>query len=152
MSSSTVRDPWMLLLLAASVAWLPNLLSAQTCAEVASTTVQMYDCAAVRAQSTDSLLVQVEAAIRDRLADEPLIAFQNARELWASYRFEHCRFAASSAGGGSLGSIIYLSCLATLAAQRVEILAELVCEGGGLTGTCTATDAYRAALLRTMRE
>ena len=120
------------------------------CSSAAPTAEEVNACAGRRARAVDSLRIEVESAIEGELEFERLQEFQRARELWREFRDTQCGFESREAGPNAL--LLYLRCHTGLTAERVERLSALLCEGGGLGGTCPAAEDHRAALRRLLRE
>jgi len=133
------------ILFAALLAASPVALVAQEgCAENAMTTIEMRQCSAWQAAAADSLLLELQRDLLERLPEQR-DALSGVHVLWEDLRTRDCALQASVSDGGfggSIQSVGSLSCIAAYASVRIRRLSILVCEGGGMMGECPESVAY----------
>ena len=105
------------------------------------TTVQMHQCAAWQAAAVDSLLLELERDLLQRLP-ENREELRGVSVAWEDLRTRDCALEASLFDSGSIQPVIHLNCIATYASVRIRRLSILLCEGGGLTGRCPESQVY----------
>lgn len=113
----------------------------------AQTQVEMNYCARVDWEEADQALNTTYKEVRAKLADDDARAklaerdkewvdagptaverLLDAQRAWITFRDAHCEVVSFSARGGSMQSMLYSDCLATLTRQRTKQLESLVGE------------------------
>lgn len=67
---------------------------------------------------------------------------RDLQKTWKQFAKAECAWESRFAQGGSVAPLIYSNCMEKLLMSRIEQLKPLLCEGGGMTGNCTASDKY----------
>ena len=61
---------------------------------------------------------------------------------WMRLMKAECTWESRFAQGGSVAPLIYANCMEKQLAARIDQLKPLLCEGGGMTGSCPASERY----------
>ena len=89
--------------------------------------------------SLDQLLAELGEKFAGTADGDELVAVQ---EQWERYRDLDCDWEARPYAGGSIAPLVHASCLEAHNRARVERLRIFLCDGGGMTGPCEASDKY----------
>jgi uncharacterized protein YecT (DUF1311 family) len=99
-------------------------------------------CFAEHAQRSAALLDTLIAALRAHLDSAQYTELLKVESDWSTYRHDHCTWQARFFEGGSVQPTIYWTCLNDLTWARIRDLAINLCEGNGMTGSCTESERY----------
>ena len=61
---------------------------------------------------------------------------------WKQLVRDECSWEARLGGRGSVAPLVYSSCMERMLKARIGHLKPLLCEGGGMTGSCAASERY----------
>ena len=112
------------------------------CKDGGGTQLEMNICAGRDAERAKGRMKSLLADLGGVLAKERYAELTAMQGEWEALRDKECRWEQGFAEGGSVGPLIFASCITTQTDARIERLKMFLCEGGGLTGPCEASEKY----------
>ncbi len=85
----------------------------------------------------DRLVHELQSAVPKRSLE-----LRETQMKWRSFVKADCSWESKFAEGGSVAPLIYANCMETHYTARINRLKPLLCEGGGMTGKCVASEKY----------
>ena len=102
----------------------------------------MNACFAASAAKSQDLLDKLILEIRPLIEAPRFAQLTSNMKLFAAFRDAHCKWEESASGGGSIGPTTYWICMDDLNWKYISELKLHLCEGEGMTGSCTESQKY----------
>jgi uncharacterized protein YecT (DUF1311 family) len=102
----------------------------------------MNDCFKQEADDADKLLARLMIDLREHLDTTQLENLHIIQEQWIVFRDANCEWTAALFEGASIQPTMFQTCLASHTWARINELKDNLCEGYGMTGSCTESDQY----------
>jgi uncharacterized protein YecT (DUF1311 family) len=102
----------------------------------------MNACYAAEAAHVSAKLDTLVAQLRQRLDTARGKGLMQTEAIWTKYRDATCKWQADMWEGGSIQPTEYALCVIALTWERIGLLKLHLCEGEGMTGPCSESDAY----------
>jgi uncharacterized protein YecT (DUF1311 family) len=98
--------------------------------------------AQTRVGALDRKLDRLVRELRKTTANDTSSELRDLQRRWRRLASDDCSWQSKFAQGGSLAPLVYSSCMETQLGARIQQLKPLLCEGGGMTGSCAASKRY----------
>lgn len=115
------------------------------CEQEQMTQLGMNICARRAMEASQARLDRLLGELGDKYsAPADAEALRAVQEQWVEFRDLDCAWESAPYAGGSIQPLVHLSCLESHNLARIDRLRIFLCDGGGMTGPCEASEQYAA--------
>ena len=93
-------------------------------------------------QSLEKKLDALVARIQSGISRSSARRLRSLQIEWKAFVKADCAWEMKFAGGGSIAPLVYANCMQRHLTARIDRLKPILCEGAGMTGSCSASQEY----------